>query len=81
MLAFLEVQDTRNLLKIERLQPDRFTMFFTYGDERLPVIKGLNFDSDSAFVIETSEKKDTILIGCATPRWSTKTRCAWTLLI
>ena len=60
MLAFLEVQDTRNLVKIERLQPDRFTMFFTYGDERLPVIKGLNFDSDSAFVIETSEKKDTI---------------------
>ena len=60
MLAFLEVQDTRNLLKIERLQPDRFTMFFTYGDERLPVIKGLNFDSDSAFIIETSEKKDTI---------------------
>ena len=60
MLAFQEVQDTRNLLKIERLQPDRFTMFFTYGDERLPVIKGLNFDSDSAFIIETSEKKDTI---------------------
>jgi uncharacterized protein (DUF2141 family) len=60
MLAFLEVQDTRNLLKIERLQPDRFTMFFTYGDERLPVIKGLNFDSDSAFIVETSEKKDTI---------------------
>jgi hypothetical protein len=60
MLAFQEVQDTRNLLKIERLQPDRFTMFFTYGDERLPVIKGLNFDSDSAFIVETSEKKDTI---------------------
>lgn len=60
MLAFQEVQDTRNLLKIERLQPDRFTMFFTYGDKRLPVIKGLNFDSDSAFIVETSEKKDTI---------------------
>ena len=60
MLAFQEVQTTRNLLKIERLEPNRFTMFFTYGDERLPVIKGLNFDSDSAFVIETSAKKDTI---------------------
>jgi uncharacterized protein (DUF2141 family) len=60
MLAFQEVQDMRNLLKIERIQPDRFTMFFTYGDEHLPVIKGLNFDSDSAFIVEASEKKDTI---------------------
>lgn len=60
MLAFQEVQNTRNLLKIERQQPDHFTMFFTYGDERLPVIKGLNFDSDSAFIIEQSAKKDTL---------------------
>lgn len=60
MLAFQEVQTTRNLLKIERQQPDRFTMFFTYGDSLLPVIRGLNFDSDSAFIVESSEKKDTI---------------------
>ena len=60
LLAFQEVQDTRNLLKIERLQPDRFTMYFTYGDSLLPVIHGLNFDSDSAFIIEASQKKDTI---------------------
>ena len=60
MLAFQEVQTMRNLLKIERIEPDRFTMFFTYGDERLPVIKGLNFDSDSAFVVESNAKKDTI---------------------
>ena len=64
MLAFQEVQNTRNLLKIERQQPDHFTMFFTYGDERLPVIKGLNFDSDSAFIIEQSAP-----IGCVTPHW------------
>lgn len=60
MLAFQEVQTTRNLLKIERLQPDRFTMFFTYGDSLLPVIRGLNFDSDSAFIVEPSIKRDTI---------------------
>ena len=60
LLAFQEVQDTRNLLKIERLQPDHFTMYFTYGDSILPIIHGLNFDSDSAFVIETNQKKDTI---------------------
>lgn len=60
LLAFQEVQTMRNLLKIERTEPERFTMFFTYGDEQLPVIKGLNFDSDSAFVVEASAKKDTI---------------------
>ena len=60
MLAFQEVQNTRNLLKTERLQPDRFTMYFTYGDSLLPVIQGLNFDSDSAFIVEASPKRDTI---------------------
>ena len=60
MLAFQEVQDNRNLLKIERQQPDRFTMFFTYGDSILPIIQGLNFDSDSAFIVEANQKKDTI---------------------
>lgn len=60
MLAFQEVQTTRNLLKIERVQPDRFTMYFTYGDSLLPVIRGLNFDSDSAFIVESSQKKDTV---------------------
>ena len=60
MLAFQEVQTTRNLLKIERQQPDRFTMFFTCGDSLLPVIRGLNFDSGSAFIVESSQKKDTI---------------------
>ena len=60
MLAFQEIQDSRNLLKIERVQPNRFTMFFTYGDSLLPQIRGLNFDSDSAFIVEASPKKDTI---------------------
>ena len=60
MLAFQEIQDNRNLLKIERLQPDRFTMYFTYGDSLLPQIRGLNFDSDSAFVVEANAKRDTI---------------------
>ena len=35
-------------------------MYFTYGHPDLPVIKGLNFDADSAFVIETKEQQDTI---------------------
>jgi hypothetical protein len=35
-------------------------MYFTYGHPDLPVIKGLNFNSDSAFVVEANEKRDTI---------------------
>jgi hypothetical protein len=35
-------------------------MFFTYGHPELPVIKGLNFESDSAFIVEANEKQDTI---------------------
>jgi hypothetical protein len=35
-------------------------MYFSYGHPELPVIRGLNFDADSAFVIETGEKQDTI---------------------
>ena len=35
-------------------------MYFSYGHEELPKIKGLNFDADSAFVVETGEKQDTI---------------------
>lgn len=35
-------------------------MYFSYGHPELPVIKGLNFDSNDAFVIEANEKQDTI---------------------
>jgi len=35
-------------------------MYFSYGHPDLPVIKGLNFDSNNAFMIEANEKQDTI---------------------
>lgn len=60
LLAFTQLQTDRYLLKTERKDPEKFSMYFTYGDSILPVIKGLNFESDSAFVIETNEKLDTI---------------------
>ena len=60
LLAFTQLQTDRYLLKTERKDPEKFTMFFTYGHPELPVIKGLNFDADSAFVIETREEQDTI---------------------
>ena len=61
MLAFQELQTDRYLLKQpDRTEANRITLYFSYGNEQLPVIKGLNFDADSAFVLEANEKKDTL---------------------
>ena len=61
MLAFQEQQTDRYLLKQpDRTDADRIKLFFSYGNEQLPIIKGLNFDADSAFVVEHNVKKDTI---------------------
>jgi len=58
--AFTEVQTERYLIKTERKQPNQFAFYFSYGNEQLPVIHGLNFDEKDAFVVEPSLKNDTI---------------------
>ena len=58
--AFTHLQTDRYLLKTERTNAEKMTMFFSYGHPELPLIKGLNFEADSAFFIETGEKQDTI---------------------
>ena len=58
--AFTSSLQDRYLLKTERAIADRMTFYFTYGNEQLPIIKGLNFDEKDAFIIETSAKCDTI---------------------
>ena len=60
LLAFTPVQDNRMLLKTERKEPEKLGFFFTYGHDDVPHIHGLNFEADSAFVIEPSLKKDTV---------------------
>ncbi len=61
MLAFQEEQTDRYLLKQpERIDANRMTLYFSYGNPQLPVIKGLDFNADSAFVLEASAKKDTL---------------------
>ena len=60
LLAFTQLQTDRNLLKTERVEPNKFSMYFTYGDSLLPEIKGLNFNADTAFVVEANAKRDTI---------------------
>lgn len=58
--AFTEVQTDRFFLKTERKDPRVFTFFFSGGDEKLPEVKGLNFNSDGAFVVEHTQKNDTV---------------------
>lgn len=58
--AFTEVNNDRFFLKKERPEPDHFTLFFSNGHDSLPKIKGINFNADSAFVVEPSLKRDTI---------------------
>ena len=60
LTAFQETQTDRYLLKTERKDADRIQIFFSYGNEQLPVIHGLNFNSDDAFIVESSAKKDSI---------------------
>ena len=60
LLAFTAIQDNRYLLKTERKEPYRLDFYFTYGDSLPPIVRGLNFPSDSAFVVESNEKNDTV---------------------
>lgn len=60
LLSFTHVQTNRYLIKTERQEPNQFRMYFSYGNPELPRIRGLNFDSDSAFLVEHSAKRDTI---------------------
>ena len=58
--AFTEELTDRYFLKSERKQANNFSLFFSYGDSILPQIKGLNFNADSAFIMEASDRKDTL---------------------
>lgn len=58
--AFTELLTDRYLVKSERKEATHFSLYFSYGDSLLPQIKGLNFDAENAFVVENTEKKDTL---------------------
>lgn len=58
--AFLEAGQERHLLKTLREVPEKFTVFFTAPSDTLPRITGVNFKGDGGFIMETSEKADTI---------------------
>ncbi len=60
LLCFQEPQTDRYLVKTERKATDRLGLFFTYGNDTLPRLRGLNFDDTNAFILEASQKNDTL---------------------
>lgn len=60
LLCFQEPQTDRYLVKTERKEIDRLGLFFSYGNDTLPRLRGLNFDDTNAFILEASQKNDTL---------------------
>lgn len=50
----------RYLIKSDRSNANRFMLFFSYGNEKLPEIRGFNFDAAKELILEPSEKNDTL---------------------
>ena len=58
--AFTMPLTDRYMIKNQRQEPERLEFFFSYGSDSLPKMKGLNFDADSAFIVDANPKKDTV---------------------
>lgn len=58
--AFVSANQDRQLLKTERPELNRFSLYFTSPSDSFPQIKGLNFNVDSLFVVENNKGKDTL---------------------
>ena len=62
LLAFSHQLTERHYLKYERKDAENFTLFFTAPHDSLPRIEPLDFTAtDSTFVVEASEHRDTIM--------------------
>ena len=58
--AFKEENNLQYLVKSEREQTYRFSLYFNTKADTLPTVKGLDFDEKDAFIIENTERNDTI---------------------
>ncbi len=59
--SFKEANHSQRLIKSERLDPRKLSLYFSAPADTLPVLKGLNFNEHDAFVIEqTTGRNDTI---------------------
>lgn len=58
--SFKEENPLQYLVKSEREQLNRFSLYFSAKADTLPTLRGLDFDEKDAFVIEGNERNDTI---------------------
>ena len=60
LCAFHEVLTSRYLLSVTRNEANHFAVNFSYGNPKLPQIKGLNFNAHDAYIAIPNAKRDTI---------------------
>lgn len=58
--AFKEENPMQYLVKSEREQLNRFSLYFSAKSDTLPVIRGLDFNEKDAFIVENNLRNDTI---------------------
>ncbi len=58
--AFKEENPMQYLVKSEREQLNRFSLYFSAKSDTLPTIRGLDFDEKDAFIVENNLRNDTI---------------------
>ena len=58
--AFLEEVNVQYLVKNQRPEHHRFTLYFASGNKELPQVSGIGVNLDGEYVLETSEKMDTL---------------------
>ena len=57
---FAEELKMQYLMKSTRSEHNKFTLFFAAPNEEMPVVKGIGFDFDTQYVLESSARMDTL---------------------
>ena len=57
---FAEELKMQYLMKSTRSEHNKFTLFFAAPNEEMPVVKGIGFDFDTQYVLESSASMDTL---------------------
>lgn len=60
LCAFLEDMKMQYITKNQRPEHNKIVLFFASANQELPKVEGLGFDFDNQYVLEASEKMDTL---------------------
>ena len=60
LLAFTPTPTIQYMSKAERATHEKFTLQFSLPVDSMPLIKGINFDENDAYVLQHSERYDTL---------------------